>query len=51
MMDTLLIAIFILGNVAIATEHSIKINKAAASLPGYVAGSLTYVLQHQILGL
>ena len=43
-MITLIIAIFILGYIAIATEHSIKINKAATALITGVLSWSVYIL-------
>ncbi len=43
-MTTLIIAIFVLGYIAIATEHSIKINKAASALVTGVLCWTIYIL-------
>src|SRR5690606_6973164 len=40
-MATIIISIFILGYIAIATEHSIKVNKAASAL---LTGVLTWTV-------
>ena len=40
-MTTIIISIFILGYIAIATEHSIKVNKAASAL---LTGVLTWTV-------
>jgi hypothetical protein len=46
MMTGLIIAIFILGYIAIAIEHSIKINKAAIALvTGVLCWTVTFLFR------
>ena len=47
MVEVFLIAVFLLGYLAIALEHSLKLNKAAAALITGVLCWTIYILQSQ----